>query len=246
LPQRGPAEPPLFGRQPRPPRAGLRFIVLAGIVVAGIILVMNAFPEALGDKTEGPRFVQLGIILTVCLGSLAASRQRLTTMAGQLLAWVALGFIIVAIYGYRDELADVGRRVMAELRPTHGEETQGGEMIFTRAADRQFWIDAQVDGVAIRFMVDTGASSVVLNLADAARLGFPRSSLKFTQEFWTANGRTRGAPVTLREVRIGSIRFSNVEASVNQGELSESLLGMHLLEKLSSVEMRGDRLIIRR
>ncbi|MFI4996396.1 MAG: TIGR02281 family clan AA aspartic protease [Hyphomicrobiales bacterium] len=231
-------------REPEP-RFGRRLLVLAGIVALCFFALFYAFPPAFRRESDEMLMVQYGLIGTVMLMSLAASRKSLAVIAGQLAIWALLALFIVALYGYRYELGDVGRRVMAELVPTRGVESQSGAMTFTRSTDQQFWIDALVDEVPIRFLVDTGASSVVLNREDAARLGFPASSLSFTQVFETANGRTRGAPVRLKEIRIGQIRFSDVQASVNEGELRHSLLGMHLLEQLSSIEIRKDRLIIR-
>jgi aspartyl protease family protein len=244
-PGRRPLDPLLDDPSRGNPRFGRRLLILGIVVVLGLVGLFQVFPPAFIREGDEASFVQYGLIGTVLLMSLAGSRRSLAGMAGQLAIWAALALIIVALYGYRFELREVGERVMAELVPTRGGEAQGGAMVFTRSADRQFWIDAQVDGVPVRFLVDTGASSVVLNRSDAARLGFRPGSLAFTQEFQTANGRTRGAPVTLKEIRIGTIRFADVGASVNEGELDHSLLGMRLLERLSSIEIRKDQLIIR-
>lgn len=227
------------------PRFGRRLFILAGVVTLGFIALFQAFPPALAQEGDGIALVQYGLIGTVLLMSLAASRKSLVTIAGQFAIWGMLALLLVALYGYRYELRDVAERVLGELMPTRGAVSAGGTMTFTRSADRQFWIDAIVDGQPIRFLVDTGASGVVLNRKDAARLGFSAGSLSFTQLFETANGMTRGAPVKLRQIRIGTIVFNDVAASVNEGELSHSLLGMHLLERLSSIEIRKDRLIIR-
>jgi aspartyl protease family protein len=242
--QRPPSIDPLLGG-PRPGGFGRRLLIIVCVVGAGFALLFIVFPPSFIDKGNETAFLQYGVIGAVLLMSLAASRRSLPVMAGQLAIWALIALVIVALYGYRSELSDVGRRVMAELVPTRGAQMQGGAMVFTRSADRQFHIDADVDGVPVRFLVDTGASSVVLTLDDAARLGFSRQSLSFTQDFQTANGMTRGAPVTLREIRIGNIRFSDVQASVNEGDLDHSLLGMHLLERLSSIEIRKDQLIIK-
>ena len=219
--------------------------MLAGVALLGFLALLSAFPPSFMRAGGELAFVQYGLIGAALLMSLAASRRSLAGMAGQLAIWALLALFIVALYGYRYELRKVGQRVMAELVPTRGEEAPGGAMAFSRSADRQFWIDALVDGVPVRFLVDTGASSVVLNLADAARLGLSPAKLAFTQDYLTANGRTRGAPVTLDEIRIGTIRFSKVQASVTEGELDHSLLGMGLLEMLSRIEISKDRLIIR-
>ena len=240
---RAPADP-LLGRE-EPRRFGRRLLILAGIVALGFVLLFSVFPPSFIQEGQELALVQYGVIGTALLMSLAASRRSLAGMAGQLAVWALIALGIVAVYGYRHELNDVGRRVMAELVPTRGAATQDGAMVFTRSSDRQFWIDASVNGVPVRFLVDTGASSVVLTLADAARLGFSRANLSFTQSFQTANGRTRGAPVTLDDIRIGAIRFGNIQASVNEGDLDHSLLGMRLLERLSSIEIRKDQLIIR-
>ena len=167
-------------------------------------------------------------------------------MAVQFGAWASVMVMIVTGYGYRFELRDLGRRIMGELAPTKGTTLDADTISFARAADRQFWIDAVADGEAIRFLVDTGASGVALTKADAQRLGFRLDQLRFTQTFDTANGTTRGAFVRIDRMVIGPIAMDNVGAWVNEGDLGSSLLGISLLERFGSVEIRNDTLTIRR
>ena len=108
-----------------------------------------------------------------------------------------------------------------------------------------FRVDAEVDGTRIRFLVDTGASDVVLSENDARRLGFNLASLNFNRTYATATGMVWGAPVRLREVRVGPIRIANVAGSVTTGLVGESLLGMSFLERLESFEISGGTLTLR-
>jgi aspartyl protease family protein len=147
---------------------------------------------------------------------------------------------------YRYELKGVAVRLRDELLPTRARTLDGGSVAVRRAEDGHFWIDAIVDDRTIRFLVDTGASDVVLSRDDAVRLGIPFESLRFARVFSTANGLTRGAAIELRQIRLGSISFDHVSAWVNEGEMAHSLLGMRLLEQLSSVEIKNDTLSIKR
>jgi clan AA aspartic protease (TIGR02281 family) len=93
------------------------------------------------------------------------------------------------------------------------------EQIIEAGPHGHFLVEAVVNGVPVDFMVDTGASHVVLSLQDARRLGFTPDHLHFTQKFQSANGTVRAAPVELRELRIGQLRLFDLEASVNGGPL---------------------------
>jgi clan AA aspartic protease (TIGR02281 family) len=108
-----------------------------------------------------------------------------------------------------------------------------------------FLVEAVVNGVPITFLVDTGASSVVLTMEDAERLGFRPESLRFTQRFASANGEVRAAPVVLRELRIGQFSVFDMPASVNEAPLRVSLLGMSFLERLHGYGVEDGRLILR-
>jgi aspartyl protease family protein len=241
-------------RQPSPWTSGpdpgrhfrRRLLILIACFALLVLVVAWAFPPGQLRDGEEVRFVQLVLFALVVIVGAAASRQRLSDMAVQFGAWTALMVLIVAVYAYRFELGDLSHRVMGELAPTSGRTLDADTISFARATDRQFWVDAVVDGGAIRFLVDTGASGVVLTKADAQRLGFRLDQLRFTQTFGTANGSTRGAAVRLDRVVIGPIAFDNVEAWVNEGDLGNSLLGISLLERLGSVEIRNDTLTIRR
>ena len=101
-----------------------------------------------------------------------------------------------------------------------------------------------MDGVAVRFLVDTGASHVILSAGDARRLGFDLDSLTYSRPYRTAAGTVFAAPVVLGAVTIGPIRIAGVQASVGGAALGQSLLGMSFLNRLSGYRVAGGRLTL--
>ena len=218
------------------------------ILTAGLLLlfgVVSIAPPMQIEATQWPYVIKLVLFLAIIAVGVAASRRRLSSMAADAAIWLAIGLVLMGGYSYRFELRGIGDRILGELLPGEGRSIGENAVSFKRAEDQHFWIDASVNGTMVRFLVDTGASGIVLNQRDAVRLGFDPSRLDYTDEFSTANGRTYGAPVTLQQLWIGPLHFDDVPASVNQGELRESLLGMRLLERFSTIEISKDTLTIR-
>ena len=115
----------------------------------------------------------------------------------------------------------------------------------TKAADGHYWATADVDGSAVRFLVDTGATAVALTATDAQRLGLDLSKLTYGVPVTTADGKTMAAQVKLRSVTIAGARVENVDALVLQSGLETSLLGMSYLGRLSSFEATRTALILK-
>lgn len=110
----------------------------------------------------------------------------------------------------------------------------------------QFLARGDVNGVQTTFLIDTGATTIVLRQSDAERAGIDRSTLAFTVPLRTASGETNAAAVRLRTLTIGAIRMDGVEALVAPpGNLNENLLGMNFLRRLRSYEISGDFLTLR-
>jgi aspartyl protease family protein len=105
-----------------------------------------------------------------------------------------------------------------------------------------FSLTARVDGVPVDFLIDTGASAVVLSPDDARRIGLLPGRLRFTRRVATANGIVRAAPVTLRELRIGQLALWGLEAFVIEAPMPVSLLGTSFLARLASWSVEGGRL----
>ncbi len=115
----------------------------------------------------------------------------------------------------------------------------------TKAADGHYWANADVNGSAVRFLVDTGATAVALTATDAQRLGLDLSKLEYAVPVTTADGKTMAAQVKLRSVTIAGARVENVDALVLQSGLETSLLGMSYLGRLSSFEATRTALILK-
>lgn len=219
------------------------WLAIAAIGLAGLVLMLNdRFPGAL-DHDNLPRLVFLLALLALIGGGvvLAIRRQPLAQLRNAAI-WVGVGLALVIGYSFRDE---IGPRLMGELVPARGTADADGSVSYRAGRDGYFHVEGRVNGARIRFLVDTGASAVVLSPADARRLGMDIDRLAFTQVTETANGFGRGAPVTLREVEVGGLRVADVVASVNQADMSESLLGMSFLRRIGGFEVSGDRLTLR-
>lgn len=104
-----------------------------------------------------------------------------------------------------------------------------------------------VNGRKQKGMIDTGASMVAINVSMAERLGIARKELDFRYAVNTANGKARAAHVRLDSVAIGSISVSNVGAMVLEDKaLSGMLVGMTFLKGLSSYQVDGGRMQLKR
>ena len=146
-------------------------------------------------------------------------------------------------------LRENGHPIQTPLYRTPQPELQasGGdrEEIITGGASGHFITDVYVNGTPVRFLIDTGATHIVLNADDAKRLGLSGGRLRYNTPFKSANGTTFAAPVTLRDVRLGQLQLYDLDAYVNKGALDISLLGTSFLRQLRSYEVVRNRLILR-
>lgn len=223
--------------------------LIAGVIgfVVLIVWLVNENPGALDDDGSSMRLAYYSILLlVVASGVIGGWRYRTSAMFKQAAIWIAIGLVLVVGYSFRFEMEEIKDRVVGEVAPQRGVADDSGAVTFRRSSDRHFRIEAVVDGVKLRFMVDTGASDVTLTPDDARRLGFDLRRLTFNRSYSTANGKVAGAPVRLGEVRVGPISLRNVRASVNGAPMGQSLLGMSFLDRLSSYEVRRDTLTMRR
>ena len=109
----------------------------------------------------------------------------------------------------------------------------------------QFVLEAEVHGEPIDFLVDTGASLVVVDGETAERLGFDLDSLEYNGTARTANGTAPIARIILEEIVIGDLTVSSVEAAVVKTSMPTALLGMSFLARLESYEVRDRGLVLR-
>jgi aspartyl protease family protein len=120
-----------------------------------------------------------------------------------------------------------------------------------KSEDGHFYAEALVvadraHGSRVRFMVDTGATTVALTPSDALRIGLDLENLVYDAQARTANGSVRAARVTLDQVTVSGVKVQDVEAVVLEDGLEQSLLGMSYLGALSKIETSGESLILRR
>lgn len=234
------------GPQSSRPLRWLVFVALAVGLTGLLFWLGGRNPGALDSRDSMIDLVRYGSILVlVASGVLWNRRLQLGRAVRDGAIWVVIVAALVAVYGFRDELKFVGQRMLGELEPHQAQISDRGELLFRRGQGGHFQIDAEVNGRPVRFMVDTGASDIVLSPQDAARVGINPDRLSFNQRYETANGIGWGASTTLDSIEVGSIRFSNIGASVNGAPMDQSLLGLGFLDRLSGYEVRGDTLILK-
>ena len=116
-------------------------------------------------------------------------------------------------------------------------------LVYQAGAGGHFVVPGSANGAPVRFLVDTGATLVVLTPSDARAAGIEPGTLVFDKAMRTANGTVPAATMVLREVRVGGISIGDVRAAVT-GKASQSVLGMSFLSRLKGFEMRQDRLTL--
>jgi len=189
--------------------------------------------------------VQLGSLyllmaMVLIFGTLMARRERwarLTTMA---LAWVAIfgaGFLLLT---FRDDLGYVAQRLKAEA--TGDPVISGKQMRIPMAIDGHFWIEGSLNGLPVKFLVDSGATMTTIGRDTAAQAGI-RVGQRRNQVVRTGNGILRVATARAASLSIGPIERRQVGLHVADHE-DLNVLGMNYLSSLERWGVEGRWLIL--
>ena len=226
----------------------LKAIIVLGIIfflLGGVLVYTFQTDQALGNNSATMSLVHHVVWLIILIGSVVVHFGTNFGKAVKYLAlWIGIGSAVFIGYSLKDDFIDFGAKLKAELVPHSGNKI-GNKIEFKSQRGGHFVVAALVDGVKIKFLVDTGATDVVLNSGDAMRLGLNFKQLSFDKIYQTANGIVRAAPVKLGRVKIGPIEITNVRASVNGADMTNSLLGMSFLSRIGGYEVIGDRLTLK-
>ena len=132
----------------------------------------------------------------------------------------------------------------ASREPLASSVVSGQGTTLNRGPDGHFYADAQVNGITVHFLVDTGATGVALSAADARRVGLPFFQTEFAAVGRGASGEVRGKLVTLDRVTLGGKSVEDVSGAILEGS-EMSLLGQSFLSRMGTIEMTADRMVIR-
>ena len=130
-----------------------------------------------------------------------------------------------------------GRRTALGLGHGHVQTAPVDSVMVSADGLGHFVTDGQVNGLPMRFAVDTGATFISLPAREASRLGIDyRTGQKAVME--TADGDAFAYRVKLDTARVGEVALNNVDAVVMEGDnLPVALLGMSFLNRM---DMRRD------
>ena len=186
----------------------------------------------------GGVYILMAVMLV--LGTLMSRREPWARLATIALAWVSIfaaGFVLLT---FRDDFGWVGQRLRAEA--TGAPVIQGRETRVPMAIDGHFWVEGRVNGVPVKFLVDSGATMTTIDRETATRASVdvaPRPD----QLVRTGNGVIRVSSGRAREVLVGGISRGNVGVQVAEHD-NLNVLGMNFLSSLSRWSVEGRWLVM--
>ena len=182
----------------------------------------------------------LGLMLAAIGGYFFVSnRDRIGQMARHAVLWALIFVAVIAGIGLWDQ-------VRTTIRPAQTVAESGRQITLPQQADGHYYARLEVNGEPMTFLVDTGATDVVLTREAARAAGIDMDRLIYSGRAGTANGTVRTAPVRLETVTLGGVTDRDVRAMVNEGEQDMPLLGMSYLSRFSHIEITGGALRLTR
>jgi aspartyl protease family protein len=236
----------LYGDNGRRMTRGWIWLLVVAVVTGVVMMAAHLGLGTFDDNTRRMQLLYFCIILAVLSGGVAARLQaRPGTTLSQIGGWFVIFAALILIYSYRDQFNALRMRIVAELVPAQGQQVGPQSIAFPLGEDGHFHINANVDGHDIGFLVDSGASDIVLTPEDARAIGLDPDYLNYSIPAMTANGQVMGAAVQINRLKVGPIEMMEVPATVNRAPMPISLLGMEFLKRLRSWSVENGKLTLK-
>lgn len=192
-------------------------------------------PDNPDDQARIFYLALLGMVIAA--GLFGQYRRRLGQAAQHAAIWVLIFLGAVLIFSFKDNLSQA-------LFIDDPHQLGDGTITLQRGRDGHFHVTALVNGKSVRFVIDTGATNLVLSQADAERVGIDPDALAYVMPTQTANGQVMSARVQLDSIALGPHFDEDIRATVNGGALRQSLMGMSYLSLYRSLRVEGDTMYL--
>jgi aspartyl protease family protein len=194
------------------------------------------------DRTA--EFIYLIAILVLVVSALMVRKipigQGLKMFAG----WVLIFLAAFVAFSLKDDIIEFAQQVIDERRAESSGVQVGETLEIKQALDGHFWVDGTINGQAVRFLVDSGATTTSISVDTARRAGIePRGGLPAIVR--TANGTVTVERGRAERLRIGHIERENVAVHISEGFGDVNVLGMNFLSSLSGWGVERNRLILK-
>jgi len=190
------------------------------------------------DLMLGGVYILMAVMLV--LGSLMARREPLAKLLTMALAWIAIFAAGFVLFTFRDDFGWVAQRLRAEAT---GEPVEQGRQIrIPMAIDGHFWVDGQLNGMRVKFLVDSGATMTTISRDTANRTGIEVSATP-DQIVRTGNGLIKVSTGRARSLTVGSIERRDVGVHVADND-DLNVLGMNFLSSLERWGVEGRWLVL--
>jgi len=181
--------------------------------------------------------------LVLVVSAFAVRRANMAQSLKMFAAWIMIFAAAFILFTFKDDFLALGQRVMVETRGGAEVDRQTGELGIRQAPDGHFWVDAEVNGVTVRFLVDSGATTTSLSRDTARRAGITSSSGRAMVQ--TANGVVMVERGRVDRLVIGPIDRRDVAVHVSDAFGDLNVIGMNFLSSLSAWGVEGRTLKMR-
>ena len=191
---------------------------------------------------DGPSLIWGVICILLLVSSLVARRLSLGEVAKAALAWMAIFAALFAIFSFRFEFIGIWERVKADISGTAGQSISSEAIELRRQDDGHYWLLVDINGKAVRFMVDSGATMTAINATTAKEVGVEADGYPIILS--TANGRVAAKRGNVRSLVVGPHRIENHAVVVSESFGDVNLLGMNFLNSMQSWRVEANVMIL--
>jgi len=197
-----------------------------------------------GGGDQALTFVYLIGCLVLVASALMVRRVPIGQGLKMAAGWVLIFAAAFVGFALKDDFVALGKRVVEESRGEGRSVQSAGEMRIRKAEDGHFWATAEVNGEKVRFLIDSGATTIMMSAETARRAGVQPAG-GFPAMVDTANGVVRADRGRVARIRLGPIDRHDMTVLSAAAFGDTNVLGMNFLSSLSSWGVQGQWLVLR-
>lgn len=182
--------------------------------------------------------------LVLVASALFSRRIGLGEIVRSVLSWVAIFAIFIVMFSYQHEIVGVWNKVTGEITGANDQQIVGNTLQIRQSPDGHYWADAEVNGMPVRFLIDSGATTTAMTLKTAQAANVDINEGGFPTYLNTANGTVEAQRGTIQSLRVGPMVALELPVVVAEAFGDSNVLGMNFLSEMKSWKVEQGEMIL--